>query len=176
MQSSEFSLPAAPDEILRMILDRRKIPEAIVHMLQGEVWIEYLKDGKVRGRWERRGEVLMNETGIRAFTPLIFSTVTPDKLATDISDDEVRRLTYEMMAAVVDMIEERGEEFGILPANRGYIVRLLEHNLFMGLTSSRNATILKTIERAYSARVSSPAMPQQAQGQAQEGLPNIFRR
>jgi len=146
----EIPTPVISDEIWKLILDRSKIPEVMLHMLKGEVWVvEETKDGELVGKWIQKGEPLMNEKGIRFFTPLLYSLVTPDKLATFITEQEVNRLTLEMMEAIIDVIEERCDEFEIPASNRSFVCRILEHFYFLSLTASRKGTILNALKPAY---------------------------
>ena len=145
----EVPVPAVSDEIWKLILDRTKMPEMLVHMLKGEVWVTREVKGEIVGNWEQRGDPLMNEHGIRFFTPMIYSIVTPDKLTTNISEDEVMRLMKMIMEPVIEVIHERGDEFGIPASNRKYVTRQIEWNLFMGLTASRRGTILAALKPMY---------------------------
>jgi len=149
----ELPIPAVSDEIWKLILDRTRVPESLIHMLKGEVWaVSYDKENNPVGKWEKRGESLMNEAGIRFFTPLIYSTVTPDKLATFLTEDEVNRMTREMMETIVQIIHEKGDEFEIPASNRSYVTRLLEQNYFLSLTASRKGTILEALKPMYERR------------------------
>lgn len=146
-------LPFRPmtDDIWKLILDRQHIPETLIHMLRGEVWVvteESDSDGNPiqKGKWDKRGRPLMNEIGIRFFTPFIYSTVTPDKLTTKLSDDEVNRLVREMLLSIVEVMMERGDEFEVSASDRSYVVRLIEQNYYISLTGSRMATILDTLK------------------------------
>ena len=152
--SEQMPLPPMSDDLWKLILDRQSVPETLVHMLKGEVWEvrEELIDGVAtrKGRWVAKGVPLMNDTGIRFFTVLIYSTVTLDKLTTKLTEDEVKRLVREMIEEVIAVLWERGDEFGIEAAHRGFIERLLEQNYFIGLTASRKGIILETLNRGYS--------------------------
>ena len=151
--SEQLPLPPMSDELWKLILDRQHVPETLVHMLKGEVWEvrEIIEDGSPvrKGSWVARGRSLMNDAGIRFFTPFIYSTVTMDKLTTKLTEEEVNRLVREMMSSVVTVIWERGDEFEIEAADRSYIVRMLEQNYFIGLTASRRGIMLDTINRGY---------------------------
>jgi hypothetical protein len=94
----------------------------------------------------------MNDEGIRFFTVLFYSSVTPDKLTTFITDQEVNRMMRHMMEAVIDVIVERGDEFQVPASNRSYVALLIEHSYFMALTASRKGTMLKALKPAYERR------------------------
>lgn len=145
----QIPTPMVSDEIWKLLLDRSRIPDTLVHMMKGDVWIVYERDGEIKGRWEQKGLPLMNERGIRFFTPLFYSSVTPDKLATFLTEDEVNRMVMNMMENVVDIISERGEEFEIPASNRSYVVKLIEDAYFIGLTASRKGTILQALKPMY---------------------------
>src|SRR3990167_7968349 len=145
----QIPTPVISDEIWKLILDRSKTPEMLIHLLKGEVWVTRQKGNEVTGNWERKGEQMMNDKGIKFFTPFIYSTVMPDKLVTFITEEEVNRLVREMVWAVIAIIHERGDEFQIAASNRSYIVRLLEQNYFLSLTASRKGTILQALKPMY---------------------------
>jgi len=148
--TEEVPTPIISDEIWKLILDRSKTPEALVHMLKGEVWVVKRNNaGRLVGTWQPRGEPQMNDKGVRFFTPFLYSTSSPDKLTTYLTEEEVNRLVREMMETVVQVIWERGDEFGIAASNRSHVCRLLEQNYFIGLTSSRKGTILQALKPAY---------------------------
>ena len=155
----EVPTPMVSDEIWKLILDRSEIPETLIHTLKGEVLVtETDKDGIMKGRWEARGDPLMNEKGIRFFTPLLFSIVTPDKITTVITEEELNRMMREMMTALIDVIVENGDDFGIPASNRNYVMRILEWNMFMSLSGSRKGTMLQALRQIYERReITSPA-------------------
>jgi hypothetical protein len=142
-------IPQISDEIWKLILDRNKTPEMLIHLIKGEVWVTRQKGKEITGAWEKRGEQLMNDKGIRFFTPFLYSTSMPDKLVTFITEEEVNRLVREMIYAIIAIIHERGDEFEIAASNRSYIVRLLEQNYFLSLTASRKGTILQALKPMY---------------------------
>lgn len=145
----EIPTPVMSDEIWKLILDRSRIPETIIHMLKGEVWIVKDNNGQLVGSWEKRGEALMNDRGIRFFTPLLYSAITPDKLTTFITEEETNRMVKDMMESIIEVIWERGDEFEIPASNRSYVCRMIEHYYFLSLTSSRKGTILNALKPAY---------------------------
>lgn len=153
--SEQLPLPPMSDELWKLILDRQHVPETLVHMLKGEVWevreagVDENGNPIRKGRWVVRGRPLMNEEGIRFFTPFIYSTVTLDKLTTKLTEEEVNRLVREMLSSVVTVIWERGDEFEIAASDRSYVIRMLEQNYFIGLTASRRGIMLDTINRGY---------------------------
>lgn len=149
--NESIPFPALSDETVRLILDRTNAAEQMIRLMKGEVWVVRKdEDGNPVGAWESRGDKMMNDEGIKTFTLLIYSTVTPDKLVTNISEDEVNRLVREMMSAVVDLVWERGDEFEIPAANRSYLIRLLEQNLFLSLSASRKGTLIKALRNQIS--------------------------
>jgi hypothetical protein len=151
-RSSRDELPISPipEDIWKIILDRQGIPENMVHMLRGEVGVPSISpSGKRYIKWEQRGDPLMNDIGIRFFTPLFYSATSPDKLVTNISDEEVNTMMKEMMMAVIYVIIERGDEFGIPPSNRSFVLLQIEHFYFMALTASRRGTILNVLKPTF---------------------------
>jgi len=146
-----FPTPPLDPEIWKLILDRSQIPEILIHTLKGEVWVTVQDDaGKVvSGRWEKRGEELMNDKGIRFFSSFLYSAMSPDKLATFITDEEAKMRAKIMYKNIIILIAERGMEFGITDANRTYICDLLDDFYFMNLTASRKGTILNTLKPMY---------------------------
>lgn len=168
------SLPTPPmdSEIWKLLLDRSQIPETMVHTLKGEVWTYDVDQDTGRaknGRWVVRGDPLMNDRGVRFFSSFLYSAMSPDKLATNVTDEEVKRMARDMSVAIITLIAERGEEFGISSANRTYIVELLDHYYFTNLTASRRGTILGAIRAGYERKeVYSPAQKPQFK------LPNIL--
>ena len=148
--SEQVPIPAVSDEIWKLILDRSQIPETMIHMLKGEVWVTSQdKDGNVSARWEPRGLPLMNETGIRFFSSFLYSSMSPDKLATRLTELEVNQRAHDMTKALILIVAERGNKFGIDPSNRTYIVRILDDFYFSNLTASRKGTILDALKPAY---------------------------
>jgi hypothetical protein len=145
----QIPTPVISDEIWKLILDRSKTPEMLIHLLKGEVWITRQRDKEITGAWERKGEPLMNDKGIRFFTTFLYSSSMPDKLVTFITEEEVNRLVREMIHAIIYIIQERGDEFDIAASNRSYITRLLEQNYFLSLTASRKGTILAALKPMY---------------------------
>lgn len=139
------------DEIFKLLLDRSKMPEIMSHTLKGEVWAIEEKKGNLIGSWVKRGEPLMNEKGIRFFSSFFFSAMSPDKIATFLTEAEVNRMAKDMSREIIYIIVEKGDIFGIDPSNRSYIVELMDHFYFANLTASRQGTILKflkpTVER-----------------------------
>jgi len=166
-------VPSAPvsDEIWKLILDRSKIPEVMSHTLKGEVWAIQEVGGKLVGGWIKRGESLMNEKGVRFFSSFFFSAMTPDKLATFFTEEEVARMARDMTKAIIYIIAERGDEFGIEAANRTYIVELLDHFYFSNLTASRKGTILAALKPAYERK--EIYSPQRERGKLR--LPSFLR-
>lgn len=147
----EMPTPIVGDEIWKLILDRSSIPEVIIHNFKGEVWMRKWNDKKAEweGWWEEKGEKLMNERGIRFFSSFLYSAMSPDKLVTFLTEDEVNRMALEMTKRVIYIIGERGEEFEIAASNRGYIIALLDHYYFTNLTASRKGTILNALKPSY---------------------------
>ena len=147
--TQEIPTPAQSDEIWKLILDRNKIPDSIIHMLKGEAWEDGLKEGVPYGKWVQVGDPLMNDKGIKFFTPVLYSVVTQDKLTTFISDEEFNRIMHEFMDMVVYVIMERGDEFGIPASNRDVITRILEEYAVFSFSASRKGTILAALKPAY---------------------------
>lgn len=171
------SLPAPQldGEIWKLILDRSQIPENIIHTLKGEVWvtekgIDERGEEVARGGWKVVGEPLMNDHGIRFFSTYLYSAMSPDKLATFLTEEEVNRMARDMTKAIILIIVERGDEFGIAPANRSFIVELLDHYYFSNLTASRKGTILNALKPMYHREEHTTVAP------AQQGLrlPNLL--
>jgi len=145
----EVPVPAVSEEIWKLMLDRSKTAEMMIHTLRGEFWVVKIENGKPIGTWEQKGDPLMNERGIRFFSSFIFSAMSPDKLVTFLTEEEVNRLTLEMVETLIAIIAERGDEFQIPAANRSFVLRLLEQYYFINLTSSRKGTMLQTIKPTY---------------------------
>jgi len=147
----EMPVPPISEEIWRTILDRSMIPDVLIHNLKGEVWVKKInpKTNEVEGWWERKGEPLMNEKGIRFFSSFLYSAMSIDKITTFLTEEEVARLTHDMVETIIFIIGERGDEFGIDAANRRYIVDLLESFYFSNLTASRKGTILAALKPSY---------------------------
>lgn len=150
----EIPAPPVSDEIWKLILDRSSIPEVLVHTLKGEVWVTTIdpKTSRLTGRWERRGRAVMNEIGIRFFSPHIYSSMSPDKLATFFTDEEVKDRAREMAKTIILIIAERGDEFGVAASDRRYVVRLFDDFYFANLTASRKGTILNALRQIYERR------------------------
>lgn len=161
--TQEIPTPVQSDEIWKLILDRNRIPDAMIHMLKGEAWEDGLKDGEPYGKWVQVGEPTMNERGIKFFTPILYSLVTPDKLTTFISEEEFNRLMKEFMTTIVYVIMERGDEFGIPASNRNVIVDMLEKYSVFSFSASRKGTILAALKPAYQrTETYAPMRPQQS--------------
>jgi len=158
----DLPMGTATEEVWKLLLDRSQTAERMISLLKGEVVVPY-KDAEGNPAWrmEKRGDPLMNEKGVRFFTPHIYSSCTPDKIATFISEEEANRLVREMSETLVDIIEERGDEFEIPASNRSYVLRLLEQNYFLALTASRQGTILKAITKGVERREYYAPMPKQ---------------
>ena len=63
--SEDMPLRPMTDDIWKIILDRQHVPETLIHMLKGEVWVvtEELDEDKnpvQKGGWVARGRPLMN--------------------------------------------------------------------------------------------------------------------
>lgn len=158
----DLPMGTATEEVWKLLLDRSHTAERMISLLKGEVVVPMKnKDGTYSWRYEKKGEPLMNEQGVRFFTPHIYSSCTPDKIATLISEEEANRLVREMSETLVDIIEERGDEFEIPASNRSYVLRLLEQNYFLALTASRKGTILNAITKGVERREYYAPMPKQ---------------
>jgi hypothetical protein len=159
--TQEVPTPVPSDEIWKQILDRSKIPDAVIHMFKGEVWEDGLKDGIPYGKWIQLGDPLMNDIGIKFFTPILYSLVTTDKLTTFISEEEFNRLMREFMEMVIYVIIERGNEFGIPASNRDVVARLLEQYAVFAYSASRKGTILNALKPSYTrSETYTPNKPQ----------------
>jgi hypothetical protein len=159
--TQEIPTPVTSDEIWKLILDRNRIPDAIIHMMKGEAWEDGLKDGVPYGKWVIVGEPLMNDKGIKFFTPILYSLVTPDKLTTFISEEEFNRLMHEFMDAIIYVIMERGDEFGIPASNRDVIIDMFEKYAVFSFSASRKGTILAALKPAYERKeLYTPYKPQ----------------
>lgn len=159
--TQEIPTPTPSDEIWKLILDRNRIPDAIIHMMKGEAWEDGLKDGVPYGKWVIVGDPLMNDKGIKFFTPILFSVVTPDKLTTFISEEEFKRIMKEFMDMVIYVIMERGDEFGVPASNRDVVTRMLEEYAIFSFSASRKGTILAALKPAYERKeLYTPYKPQ----------------
>jgi hypothetical protein len=152
--NERIPIPPISSEIWKLLLDRSQVPEVMVHTLKGEVWVtETVKgsDGRdtIVGHWEQRGEQLMNDDGVRYFSSFFYAAMSPDKLATFLTEEEVYDRAREMTKTIILIILEKGDQFGIKASNRKYVVRLLDDFYFMNLTASRRGTILNAIRQVY---------------------------
>jgi len=158
----EMPTPVVSDEIWKLILDRSKIPGDLAHKLAGEVYIvKENKKGELIGRWVEAGKPLMNKEGIRFFMSILTSAMTPDKLATFLTELEVNRMAKDMTKTIIYIIAERGDEFEIDASNRSYIVETFDHFYFANLTSSRKGTILNALKPMYERKEVYTPMPKQ---------------
>jgi len=147
----EEQLPSpVTEEIWKLILDRSKTYDIIVHLLKGEVMVpEQDKQGNTVWGWKRTRKSYMNNEGIGVFSSILYSAMTPDKVTTFLTDDEVNKLAFEMSITVVEIIEEQGGAFGIDAADRTLIVKLVDDFYFLNLTGSRKGTILDALTMGY---------------------------
>ncbi len=158
------------EEIWKLILDRSKTYDIIIHLLKGETLVmQKNDDGDYIYNWVKTGEPLMNDMGAKYFSTVIYSCMTPDKITTFFSGDEVNGMVLDMMEALVDIIEEWGEEFSIAAANRNIIITLIEHFYFSNLTGSRKGTILDALTMGYE-RKEIYSTPQQKKGFSFKGF------
>lgn len=148
----QLPTPTFSDEVLKIIIDRSLIPETLIHTLKGEFWVVRDTPSGKAGKWEARGKCLMNEAGILFFSSFIYSAMTPDKITTNITEQEVRALCREMGLTVVRILQEKYLEFNIDVSDLTMIVTLFDHYYFMNLTASRNGTLLKSLLRQYERR------------------------
>jgi hypothetical protein len=147
----EMPLPPVSDTVWEMILDRNKMLETMLHILKGEVWVTQWDAGKEEmvGNWQQKGEALMNDKGIRFFSTFLYSAITPDKLMTRITEEEANDRCRAMAEEIILVITERGKEFDIKAANRGFLVRLMDDYYFMALSGSRRGTLLEALKPTY---------------------------
>jgi len=153
------------DDVLKMIIDRSSTYDSIIHQFRGDVLVpkEVSHDGKKRMMfvWEPGKDALMNKAGVDAFCSLLYNAMSPDKIVTNLSDEEVKDMAWEMVNVVIDLIEEKGEEFGIEPANRNIIVKLIDDFYFVNLTASRRGTIIDVLKQGYERKeVATQTKPQ----------------
>lgn len=159
--NESIPFPPVSDEVWKMLLDRSLLPSNMAHMLSGEVWVTEEVDGEMRAAWKPMGSPTMNKAGIRFFMSMMSSAMSPDKIATSLTEREVNQMACEMVKTIIYIIAERGDEFAIAANSRRYVVDLLDHFYFANLTASRRGTILNALKSAYTREERVTEMPRQ---------------
>lgn len=166
--SQNMPAPQANPELWLHILDRESLGDTLIHHLKGEIFQRhniFNPDTKQlidqSGEWVPAGDPLMNDVGIRAFTPIISSIATHDKITTFITPEELNRLVKEVVDNTIYIIIEMGDAYGILPSNRSMVLQEFEHFAFFAYSASRQGTILEAIKPTYTRNESYTPIKQQ---------------
>ncbi len=162
--TEEVPMPLVSDEILKIILDRAEIANYIVNTFKGVVISGYAEDdaGVLKPVMEKSGIEYMNPEGIKFVRTFLHAAMSPDKLVTRLSEDEV----LEMMKIEADMLTfmlgENAKRFGIDPSYRDFIFNTLLNFTFTNLTSSRRGTLLESVlKQGYERKeIYTPQAPQ----------------
>jgi len=166
---SDYVYEEAPayvsDEVWKLLLNRSPIARKIAHSLAGEMLIrEEDEKGNVVERYVGTGEPYINKRGVLFFATLIESCTSADKIATFITDEEVRIRCLSFRDNVIFIIAERHEDFGIDPAHWSLVLEIIEDFYFFNLTASRQGTILKALKHGVERKEIYTPMPKQKQG------------
>jgi hypothetical protein len=146
----ELPISHVGDDIWKIILERQRLASDLINLYSGIVGIPDIdKNGKAYIRYERVGKPRMNEKGIQFFKPIIYSAMTPDKLVTNITDEEVKAMMKEFMYAFIDTIVEKREEFEIDPSDMSMLSVNTDHFYFLALSGSRRGTLLAVLKPTF---------------------------
>lgn len=145
----ERPMPAISDELWTMILDRSTMAANIINLLKGYVHSYEYKDGEVTVGWVQSGEKMMGDDGIRLFSTIIHSAITPDKLITHITEEEAGERSREMAKEIILIIAKRGKEFEINRDNWSIIRKIMDDYYFFAMTGSRRGTLIELIKPTY---------------------------
>lgn len=134
---------AISSNVLTYILSRQDLPERLMHLLRGNVY-DFQKK-----KYVKRGDPLMNEKGIRWVGTFIDQYLGVDKIVTDISEEELKRICRDVRFDVVAKFYISWEMFDVKKSDLTPIVDIIDHFVFMNLSASRNATLLEFMKPTY---------------------------
>lgn len=132
-----------PQELLIRILERLNIPIILRHILRGEVLVDVQNN-----IWEP-GKPLLNEEGIKSIIAIVNNYVSQDKIATNITDEEVIRMARDVRVDIIFDLSTNYRKYDVEKSKLDSIVDLVDHTVFANLTSSRKGTFLELAKPTY---------------------------
>jgi len=120
-----------PADFYKWSLNIDDIISDIEHALKGEFWNSEKKE------WEQRGIVLCNTRGINYISTIVRSVLGRHVSMSDLTEEDIKRLAYEICENVADVIEDKWREFNIEIAYFDTIVDLIDRMAYSNLCRAK---------------------------------------
>ncbi len=116
------------DDFMKEIVEVDDLIERIEHMLRGEFF------NGITNKFEKQHEdPLVNEEGIFRIMSIIRSHIHKHLHLTNFSEEDVRRLAYEVCMALIDLLAINQEVFGIKKSDLTIIKTNIDHMVYTAL-------------------------------------------
>ena len=115
------------DDFMKQIVEVDELIERIEHMLKGQIYDE--ASNKFVEKYER----LINDKGISKIMSIIRSRIHKHLHLTNFSEEDVKRIAYEVRMTIIDLLAINQEEFGINKSDLTLVEINVDHMVYTAL-------------------------------------------
>lgn len=133
LSPSVMHRPQQSDGLIKWQLEPSDIIEEIEHYLKGMVW-----DTKKKCYIVIPDRRMMNDKGINKFLTILRGHLSKIMSLSNLSNDEIKRLSRECRQAVIDEIYYNGDLFDIDNSFRDTLVMVIDHKVYCFLKQAKD--------------------------------------